>query len=339
MDKKIKNYILYSLLFLVLIGFSFTPLFGNEFLWKPENNKSVPYNGIYFDVPTNISNLKVVRSQRAATDGNLVSYDIEFEYAGTDSSMRVVGMLAEQSFFGDTVVPKHSNATLKGEYENINNKLFSEILTQRALYMKTPEYKLASTSQIRIPLSESVKNYKFKLTYKPRYLVYSENNVLGNMSVFLTNARVDSFTDTEYTDHHETQSFVEGGMYVNTLEMYNSTKISNINTFKNVNNVIFILSVILLLALIWLDKMPNEYFAIGIMMVSALTIYRFLETGVTTKAALFAFPVIGFVIVLLGRFMKRSKFNLNRYDLPQGLVGAILLTVLAVFVYVIPKTF
>lgn len=339
MNKKIKNIILYGLLLVVLIGFSFTPLFGVDLLWKPENNKSVPYNGIYFDVPTNISNLKVVRSQKASSDGNLVSYDVEFEYAGTDSSMRVIGLLAEQSFFGDSVVPRHSNATLKGEYENINNKLFTETLAQRELYKKVPEYKFTSTSQIRVPLSESVKNYKFKLTYKPRYLTYSEENVLGNMSAFLTNARVDSFTDTEYTDHHETQSFVEAGMYVNTLEMYNSAKISNINMFKNLNNVIFILSVILMLAIIWLDKMPNEYFAIGIMMVTSLTFYRFLDTGVSTKAALFAFPVIGFIIVLLGRFMKRDKFKVNRYDFPQGLAGAILLTVLAVFVYVIPKTF
>ena len=162
MNKKVKNLILYLVLFLILFAFSFTPLFGTEELWNKKKNEPTPFHGIYFDIPTNVSNLKVIRSADIDDTETEISYDVEFEYQGADSSMRIIGILERQAFFGEGVVPKHSKATLKGEYESINETLFNERLKLKDLYKKTKDYKFKSISEIRVPLTESNGKYKFK---------------------------------------------------------------------------------------------------------------------------------------------------------------------------------
>lgn len=339
MNKKIKNFIIYGIFFLIIAGCTLTPWFGAEFLWMPENNKTVPFSGIYFNTPTNINNLKIRRSENNSNGSNLISYDVEFEYIGNDSSMRIIGKLAEQAFFGDSVVPRHSKATLKGEYDAINNVLFDERLNYGDLYKKIENYKFTSTSEIRVPLSESVKDYKFRISYEPKELIYSKNNKLATLTVFLTNARVDNFTDSEHINQSEVQSFNESGMYVNVLELYNEGKINSINFWRNVNNVIFILSIILILGLIWLERTSNPYILIPIMMASALTFYRFFEIGITTMGVLIVLPVVGIITVISGRLMARNNISFNKYDFSQSLGGAVLLLVLGIIVYVLPKTF
>lgn len=337
MNKKIKNLILYGLLVLVVIGFSITSLFGKELLWKPENNKEIPFSGIYFDVPENVTNFKIRRSETQGLTSDLISYDVEFEYIGSDSSMRIMGKLAEQSFFGEEVTPRHSKATLKGEYDKINNLLFDEKLTHRELFKNIDNYKFSSISEIRVPLSESIKDYKFKISYEPKSLIYSENDEIAKASVFLTNARVDNFTDGDYVNKSETQSFNESGMYVNAIEIYNEDMISNIGFWRNVNNVIFIVSVILTLGLIWLDRQNSQYFIILLMLISILTSFRFMEVGVSTLGALVIMPILGVLAVLVGRQMPRERISFNKYDFSQSLLGAFSMLFLGMVLYLIPK--
>lgn len=339
MNKKIRNFIIYAIFLLIVAGCTLTPWFGSEFLWKAENNKEVPFSGIYFDTPTNINNFKIRRSENNSSGKNLISYDIEFEYIGNDSSMRIIGKLGEQAFFGDTVVPRHSKATLKGEYDVINNLLFDDKLNYGDLYKKIENYKLTSISEIRVPLSESVKDYKFKISYEPKELIYSENNKLATLTVFLTNARVDNFTDSEYINQSEVQSFNESGMYVNVLELFDDAKINSINFWKNVNNVIFILSTILVVGLIWLGRTSNPYILMALMFANILTLYAFFEIGITTKGILYIFPILGIVTVILSRLMARDRLAFNKYDFSQSLGGAILLALLGIIVYVVPNTF
>ncbi|MDO5027924.1 MAG: hypothetical protein Q4E36_01550 [Bacillota bacterium] len=337
MNKKVKNLVLYLILLLILFLSSLSPLFGKEILWKEKYNKTIPFAGIYFDIPTNVANLKIRRSETEGLLNDLISYDVEFEYTGVDSSMRILGKTAEQSFFGDTVVPKHSKATLKGEYDKINNLIFDEKLNYGDLHKNVENYKFVSTSEIRVPLAEAVKNYKFRITYEPKRLVYDEGVELSKVSVFLTNSRVDNFTDGEYINASETQSFNESGMYVNVLEIYDGEKISSMNFWHKVNNVLFILSVILVLALIWFDRLKSPYLMILAMMVSILTFFRFFELGVSVRAVLIAFPIFGFLDVIVGRQTMRDKFAFNKYDFSQGLLGALLMFFLAMIVYLLPK--
>lgn len=339
MNKRIKNFIIYGILLLIIGGFVFTPWFGNDKLWRPEENPQMPFSGIHFDVPTNINNFTIKRSETESLSKNLISYDIEFEYLGADSSMRIIGKLGEQAFFGDSVVPRHSKATLKGEYDAINNVIFDERLTHGELHKNLENYKFTSISEIRVPLSESVKNYKFRISYEPKKLIYSEDKLISVVSSFLTNARVDSFTDSDYVNESQIQSFNTNGMYVNVLEIYDQKAISSINFWNNVNNVIFILSIISALALIWLDKLHNPFVIILLSMITALTFYRFFEVGILTKGVLIGFPIIGIFSVLAGKQIGRDQIEFNKYDFTQSLGGALILFFFGLILYVLPKTF
>lgn len=337
MNKKIKNIILYGILMAIVLGFALSPMLGKEILWNSDQNVQIPFSGIHFDKLENISAFKIKRYETPGQVSSLISYDVEFEYTGSESSMRIMGKLAEQAFFGENVSPIHSKATLKGEYEKINNLLFNEKLTNRDLFKNLQNYKFSSTSEIRVPLNEEVKNYKFKITYLPKTLVYENNKELAKASVFLTNARVDNFTDGDYLNKSETQSFNESGMYVNAIEVYNEETIKKIDLFNNINNIIFILSVIITLGLIWIDRPNTQYFIIIFIFISILTVYRFLETGVSTLGAFTVFPILGFLGVLVGRLTSREKITFNKYDFSQGLLGAILLMILSIFLYLLPR--
>lgn len=336
MNNKVRNLILFGILMVVVLGFTLTPLFGKELLWRPENNQTVPFSGIHFDTPTNVSNLKIRRSEKDGLVSDLISYDVEFEYRGADSSMRIIGKLGEQSFFGETITPRHSKATLKGEYDKINDILFNERLNYRDLYKNLDQYKFDSTSEIRVPLSESIKDYKFTISYEPKTLTYSLDNEIAKTSVFLTNARVDNFTDGEYVNKSETQSFNESGMYVNVIEVFDEGTINKMNFWNNVNNVVFILSVIVVLGLIWFEKAKSPYFVIVAMLISVLTVYRFLEIGVSPLATVTAFPLMGILTVVIGRLMSRNNIVFNKYDFTQSIVGALILLVFGLLLYVLP---
>lgn len=342
-NKKIINLIIYAILFVVLALSVLSPLIGKELLWNPEANTSMPFNGINFDVPTNISNFKITRSINESLNRELISYDVEFKYTGDDSNMRIIGKLGEQAFFGSGVVPKKSNVVLKGDFGVINDSLFNEKLQLKDYYKKTEDYQLDSISEVRVPLTEDIGEYKFRVSYEPRKLVYNLGEELGTMAVFITNGRVDKFSDTKYeeekTNKIETQSYVEQKIYVNLLESFDEKQISNLERNKNINNVIFILSVLASIIMIWINKKTNPFILVCLIFVNILTFYRFFNLGVATKAVVFIFPILGYIGLVLGKLINKEKINIHKHDLTQGLAGAIFMLFLGLMVYVVPKTF
>lgn len=338
MNKKVKNTILYAILFVILFISTFSKMFDVANIWEPDKNVGSSFNGIYFEKPSYVSNMKVVRSLVNENGVDKLFYDIEFVYSGQDSNMRIIGDVSEQAFFGDGVVPKHSNVTLKDQYDDINTELFNDRLVLKDYYKKTPDYNFKSSSSIRVPLNEEVNTYKFRLTYTPRYLVH-EDDVIAKTGVFLTNARVDQFThnkDAKSTDELNQQSFSNAGMTANVVEAYDSGAVSKIETVRKINNVIFTISVLAMLALIWLSKKTNEFAAIGLMFVTILTFYKFFGVGVAAVATYTALPLIAFIAVLIGKQMPKKDFKFNKYDFSQALVGAVLFCILSIIVFVLP---
>ncbi|NLY21462.1 MAG: hypothetical protein GXZ08_09300 [Tissierellia bacterium] len=338
MNKKVKNAILYAILLIMLFISTFSKMFDVSNIWKPQNNGNTSFNGIYFEKPGNVYNLKVVRSLATENGSDKLQYDIEFEYSGQPSNMRIIGDVSQQAFFGDGVVPKHSNVVLKDQYDEINRMLFNEKLHLRDYYKKMPEYNFASNSSIRVPLTdnEDVNTYKFRLTYTPRYLVSGNDNVIGKMGVFLTNGRVDKFTDSSYELKSETSKFTNAGMQVYTLEVFDDAKLGRMDTFKNINNVIFIMSVIGMVILVAASKKINEFAAIGLMFISILTFYKFFGVGVSPKATYTALPIMAFITVLLGKQMPKDKIEFGKYDFSQALVGAVIFSIISILVFVLP---
>ncbi|MDO5725261.1 MAG: hypothetical protein Q4P29_03045 [Tissierellia bacterium] len=336
MNKRAKNLIVYLVFFAVLLISMFSSLFSKANLWRPENNKSVDFNGIYFDIPTNISNLKISRSINDKGVRDKIIYDVEFAYAGSDSNMRIIGQVCEQIFFKDGVNPSHSNVTLKGEYDSINDSLFDEKLVLREYYKEVPEYKFASKSQIRVPLTEAINTYKFRLVYEPRELIYSKDTKIGELAVFLTNARIDKFTDNKYDSKTETHSYVESGINIKALEVYDEAKLQKIANINKLNNALFVISVIGAIIIIALNKTNNLMFLTAAMSVTVLTFYRFMQRGIAPKATFTAIPIIAFITYILIKIITKEKLKFKKTDFTQALVYSIVMMLISVMVFALP---
>ena len=334
MNKKIRNLIIYAILLLIIFATTFMPWFGKDILWDQKKNKTVPFGGIFFDSPSSVDNLKISRGYNE--DDSVYTYKISFNYSGADSSMRILGKLSEHTFFGSDVAPSKSIVTLKGDFDSINNIIFDEKLNNGNLHKNLPEYKFSSTSEMRVPLSEDIKDYGFNLSYRPKSLIYKNNSKLSQLSAFVTNARVDKFTDDTYANDAEIYSFNEGGMYVSLVEEYDQSQISRINIFRNINNVLFVLSAIITLFVIWSDRLNSPLYKIIPMLVSVVRFYGFFNVGLSLLAAILILPILGFITVLLGKIMNKDSISFNKYDFSQSLLGAISMFVIGLIFFVIP---
>ena len=334
MDKRIINYILYGILIVVLIGTTLTPMVDKDILWHPENNKPVSFSGISFDKPTNISKLSVTRSLDDLQGIRVINYDVEFEYEGEESSMRIIGDTLSQSFFGSEP-PKYSKAVLKGSFDSINDLIFNEKLMYKDKYTVVDDYKFTSTSNIRVPLSAEDGLYKFRLTYKPRELVYGKDKHLGDLSAFLTNARVDKFADINSDDNVHTDSFVHEGMYINIYENLYQSKLNSIERVNNISIGLFILSIIISLGLIWIGQ-TNQFLIFFLMIITTMNFYRFLKLGINTQGVLILMPIVGVISVLLAKQISKPKLKIDRYDLTQSLLGGVIFLFLGLLVYIVP---
>ena len=334
MNKRIKSGIIYAVFILAIIITTFTPMVGKDELINSEKNISVPFHGINFDKPTNISKLNISRGRVNELGEELVSYDISFEYTGEDTSMRVMGKLAGQAFFPEA--PSFSKATIKGEYGAVNDLLFGEKLILRDYYKNIESHRLESISEIRVPLSEEVGEYQFRLLYKPFNLVYRRDEKLSDMAVFVTNTRVDKFTELDNDEDLHTESFIESGMYVNLYERYNKGKVGRIELASNIFIAIFVLSVLAMLFIIW-REIYNPLATVAIMIVTSLTFYKFINQGVSSKGVLLIAPILGILSVVLGKQINREDIRFNKYDISQGLLGGVILLVLGIIIYILPS--
>lgn len=343
MNKKLKNYIIFGIFLALLFLSTFSNLFGTNFIWPKESNYAVPFNGLFFDQPTNVSNFNVTRSVEKSDYKNLVKYDINFTYTGQGSNMRIYGIPVRQIFFKNDVQPVKSNATLRGEYEKVNKALF-EKLKLKDLYSKLDEYNFTTISQIRVPLTEETKEYSFSLYYEPKNLVYRGEKKLSELSAFITNARVDQFTDKELTEKNSPlKSFVkqdsQSGIYINSLELTNDSLISRISILNNINTIVCVASILAMLALIWIDRPKFSIIYMILMMLILVTFHKFIDLGVSTFAILFLYPIFGYIAACFSKLMAKNELKLNANELKQSLAFTIVFTVLVIIVFIIPRAF
>lgn len=336
MDRRVRNFLAYGLVLILLILSLLSPYVGKDQIWKKENNVARSFNGLSFDIPENISQFSINRSLENEEGESLITYDIEFEYSGRPSNMRVVGQVSRQAFFPEA--PSFSKVNLKGGYDDVNQVLFNERLHLRQYYKNVDPYLLEANSTIRVPLNEDTKNYSFSLSYNPRELVYKENDKISDMAVFVTNARVDAFTDTNTSENIKQESFIESGLYVNQFERFTDGSITSINTYRNIGSGIFILSFVLMLILIWTDNTSKRALTMLLMMVSILSFYKLAGVGISTRGLLLIYPILGIFVVLVSNIMPRENIRLNRSDFSQAIAGGLLALILAILVFVVPPT-
>lgn len=343
MNKKLKNVLILGLFLLVLLVSSLTPLFGRSYQWRKEVNQPTSFGGLLFDEPQNVSNLVVNRSVDDQGTEKLVQYDISFTYAGSPSNVRILGTPARQIYFPEKVVPSKSIVTLKAEFDKVNRSLF-EKMELRDLYKKSEDYGFTATSQMRIPLEESVGEYKFRVLEAPRRLVYGKDQLLAESAVFLTNARVDKFTDVSLAKKGsditpKTLTDSQGGLYANAMELIRTKAVQRVVLARHIASGIAIASIVAVLAIIWIDRKSLLKLNSWILMLLALCFYPLIDVGYHSAAVLTFFPVFGFLAGLAGRMMSKDSLQVTKRDLQQSLGLAILFLVVAILVLLVPRAF
>lgn len=339
MNKKLKNVILFGIFILFLFISTFSKQFDSSNLWKDANDSGHGFNGLLFKNPIDVSNLTISRNIEKTSSKNLIKYDIEFEYSGEDSSVRILGTPVRQIFFGNSVEPSHSVVELKGDYDNINAKLFNEKFSLRDYYKKTQDYNFKAISQIRVPLTSEDSTYSFTVYYEPRELLYRGKDLVSESSAFITNAKVDKFSNAQKMGDNENPTFSQGGFYVNAQEIKNNSAISRISIFNNLSYIIFLASTILVFALIWLDnKKLNKLYPIFLMLI-ILTFYRFLGKGSTTLGILVGYPILGYLGICISKLMNKDTLTLSKQELKQSLAYTIVFFIIILIVLIIPRAF
>lgn len=338
MSKRLKNLVLFVIFILILFLFTFTSVFRKEILWpQPEHHRE--FTGMIFQNPTTITDLVVSRSVVKENSEDLVKMDVSFTYEGEDSVARILGTPVRNIFFGEKVMPTYSVVNLKGDFDKVNNTLFYEKLKLRDFYKKTSKnYDFEAKSSVKLPLSSKVGKYAFTLYYPLEPLNYTQHRKVEDATVFLTNARVEEWQESNKGTDNVKEAFSTSGYYVNRLELINDSLVTKIIFTNTLSTVLFILSCIFVLALIWLNKRKFSLFLVP-MLVMIPSGYRFLEYGVSTWGILVAFPILAFIASMVAHLMTRPLIHVEKKDAKQSLAFAILFFLFSVVVFIIPRAF
>lgn len=336
MSRKLKNVILFGIFIVILFLSTLTRQFSTDILWKQDENSAKEFQGILFQNPSDVTNFRVSRSSVDGYDGNLIKYNVEFSYIGDGSSFRVLGTPVRQIFFEAPIEAKYSVANLKGDYDKISNMLFNEKLSLK-LPLDPKETKLQAKSEIRVKLDSEVENYNFSLYYTPMDIKYRQKDIVSRTSVFLTNAKVDKFTNLQKVTDAQNVSFSDSGFTVNAEEFKDNSKLSGISILNNLSRIIFIVSTLLVLALIWIDKKNVLSINILLTMLMTLTFYRLLDMGATSIGALVIMPIIGYIATCISRLMSKDTLKLTSKELKQNLAYTIVFFIVILIVVIIPR--
>lgn len=336
MNRKLKNVILFGIFIVILFLSTLTKQFSTDILWKQDENPTREFQGILFQNPSDITNLRVSRTPVDGYGGRLIKYGVEFSYIGDGSNFRILGTPVRQVFFEAPIEVKYSVANLKGDYDKISNMLFNEKLSLK-LPLDSKETNLKAKSEIRVKLDSNVESYNFSLYYEPMDIKYRQEDVISRTSVFLTNAKVDKFTNSQKVTDAQNISFSDSGFTVNAQEFKDNAKLSGITIVNNLARIIFIVSTLLVLALIWLDKKNVLSLNILLTMLMILTFYRLLDMGVTSLGALLIMPIIGYISTCIARLMGKDTIHLTTKELKQNLAYTIIFFIVILIVIIIPR--
>lgn len=340
MTKKFKGLILFGIFILILFISTLTKQFSSEILWAQKTDSNPSFQGLLFKNPEGVNDFIISRSIEKFNGENIVRFDVEFSYQGEESSLRILGEPNRHVFFSRNVgMPSHSEVDLKGDYDKINEKLFTEKLSLKDLYKKTSNYEYVAKSSIKVPLKSSEDTYSITLYYDPNRLMYSGDDVLTETTAFITNGKVTKFISAEDMGENENPSFTEQGFYVNAQEIKNDNNLSKLSLGNNLNNLIFVISTIALAVLLWFDKKNLSILYLPLLYLILLTFYRFLGMGATTLGILIIMPILAYIGAVISKLMIKEDvvYTLNKKELKQCLLFAILFLIFVLIVLVVPR--
>lgn len=337
MNKKIKNYIIFALFILILFIFTFTKQFRTNMLWPDKYNTQPEFSGLQFQNPGDIENLSITRSIIDNGNTKLIKMDVTFEFTGTESTLRILGTPQREMFLNPGVTPILSRQKLKGDFDKVNEVLFTEKLKYKEFYKKIPNYKFEPITEVKIPLTQNIPTYKFSLYVKPRNLYYANKGIVAYNNVFITNARVEKVVEQMGDINPDKQTFQQSGYYVNTIEVTNNFLINRVAIVNILAKIIFIVSFVLMAAVIWLDKKKMWPVYTGLYYLMTLTFYRVLGFGSTMFGTIILYPILAYIAAIAARIMDRDTVTVKKKDIKQSLGISLAFLVAVIILFVIPR--
>ncbi|MDY3117984.1 MAG: hypothetical protein SOW18_00405 [Peptoniphilus sp.] len=340
MQKPLKNGILFVVFFILCFLLTFTPLITDKVALSSEDEKSAAFDGLIFDDPTRIDNLQVTRRIEKGPK-ILYRYDVKFRYQGQDTSVRVLGVPVRNVYLPKGTNGSKSKVKLKGEYDKINGAVYDNLQLKNLL--NKDQLAFQPSSEMRIPLSEDVEDYAFTIVTDPTTVTAYTGRTIADIGVFLTNGKMEKFSDALGLEDKglrpETSTKTQSGVYVNTLELINASAMSRARVVKTVAVVASVLSFVLGVAVILFDKQKIFPFVYVAMVVFSFAIPAVRLQAPTNAGIFIGMPVAAFVGYLAFKLMTRSKMKLKAVDLRQALGMAIVVFILATYVFAVPKGF
>ncbi|MDO5301688.1 MAG: hypothetical protein Q4E76_04255 [Tissierellia bacterium] len=324
--------------FVIIFLLTLTSQYGAQYLYPSTFGENTAFDGLIFDEPVKVNNLTVKRSNEAHGSNYLYKYDIHFSYEGDPSDVRILGTPVRNIYFPEGVTPSRSNATLKGDYDQINTAV-KENLTVKDIVAKNENFAFLPKSEMRLPLTEDVGEYDFTIYAAPRKLHYGIGEPLADVAVFVTNSRVSGFTDSVGVDNPTIQPFTsthnQSGMYSNVLELVNEPLLARVQLMDKVSIALFVLAVVMAVAGIFLGKNFRILILVG-MVLGAYTMPFALGMGMSHLASLIIIPLLALLAHVLYKLMGREQLRLEGKDFRQGLGIALLSLIISVLIFVVP---
>lgn len=340
MQKQLKNGIIFVVFLLLCFLLTFTPLMTDKVVLSPEEEKNGAFDGLIFDDPTRIDNLQVTRRIEKGSK-ILYRYDVKFQYQGKDTSVRLLGVPVRNVYLPKGTNGSKSKVKLKGEYDKINGAVYDSLQMNKLLSKEKLTFQPAS--EMRIPLSEEVEDYAFTVVTDPVTVVAYTGRSMADIGVFLTNAKMDKFSDALGIEDKglrpETSTKTQSGVYINTLELMDQGVMGRAHAVKTVAIVATIVAVVAGLAIIFLDRRKLYPFVYGAMVLFAFAAPALRLKAPTNGGIFIAMPAAAFVGYLLFKLMNRSSLKLKGLDFRQALGMALIVFVLATYVFAVPKGF
>lgn len=340
MQKQLKNGIIFVVFLLLCFLLTFTPLMTDKVVISSEEEKNGAFDGLIFDDPTRIDNLQVTRRIEKGSK-ILYRYDVKFQYQGKDTSVRLLGVPVRNVYLPKGTNGSKSKVKLKGEYDKINGAVYDSLQMNKLLSKEKLTFQPAS--EMRIPLSEEVEDYAFTVVTDPATVVAYTGRTMADIGVFLTNAKMDKFSDALGIEDKglrpETLTKTQSGVYINTLELMDQGVMGRAHAVKTVAIVATIVAVVAGLAIIFLDRRKLYPFVYGAMVLFAFAAPALRLKAPTNGGIFSAMPAAAFVGYLLFKLMNRSSLKLKGLDFRQALGMALIVFVLATYVFAVPKGF
>lgn len=340
MNKRIKKLVIFAIFLLVLMLFSLTAFFSKSLMW-PNSNVEREFDGILFNNSDGVENLQVARSVVKEGSEKLIKYDIKFSYAGEDSTARIMGTPNRQIFFGEGVNFSKSKVKLKGDFDKINKSLFEEKLKLKVkdFYNKTENKDFKAVSEVKLDLSEKVGEYAFEVYYNPNPLYFSGGQKVEDASIFVTNAKVENWTETTKSTDSVKEAYTNSGYYINKLELIDQGLINKISLINTISTIAFLVLTLVVIALIWLGKGSFPIY-LGALFIMIPAFYRFMDKGTSNLGVLIIYPILGCLASIAARFLAEDEdVTFGTKEMKQSLAFLLMYFVASLVLFMIPRVF